>query len=70
MALVMFAGQTIDEACASFTVTVKVQELLLPLESVAVHVTLVVPFTNVEPDAGAQVTVVVPGQLSLAVGVV
>ena len=66
----MFAGQAIVGACVSVTVTEKVQELLLPLGSVAVQVTLVVPFAKVEPLAGEQVTVAVPGQLSFADGVV
>ena len=68
--MVMFAGHVIDGACASVTVTVNVQELWLPFRSVAVQVTVVMPFTNVEPAAGAHVTVAVPGQLSFAVGVV
>ena len=66
----MFAGQVIVGGCVSFTVTEKVQELLLPLGSVAVQVTDVVPFGKVEPDAGEQVTAAAPGQLSFAVGVV
>jgi hypothetical protein len=53
----------------SLTVTVKLQEPLLPEVSVAVQVTVVVPFGKVEPEVGLQATVA-PGQLSLAVGVV
>jgi hypothetical protein len=49
------------------TLTVKVQLAVLPEVSVAVHVTVVVPAGNVEPDGGLQ-TVVTPGQLSEAVG--
>ena len=40
---------------------------VLPDASVAVHVTVVVPFGKNEPDAGLHI-VVTPGQLSLAVG--
>src|SRR5258706_327125 len=65
----MFAGQVIAGACESVTVTVKVHEPVLPLGSVAVQVTVVVPFTKVEPDAGEQLTVTVPAQLSFGVGV-
>ena len=49
------------------TVTVKLQEAVLPLLSVAVQFTVIVPFANVEPLAGTQ-AVVTPGQLSVAVG--
>ena len=42
--LVMFAGQLIAGGSVSLTVTVCVQEELLPEESVAVHVMVVVPF--------------------------
>jgi hypothetical protein len=66
----MFAGQTIAGARVSFTVTEKLHEVLLPLASVAVQVTDVVPFAKLEPDAGEQVTVATPEQLSFAVGVV
>jgi hypothetical protein len=47
---------------------VKLQVLVWPAESVAVQLTVVVPPANVEPDAGAQLTVT-PGQLSVAVAV-
>jgi len=33
-----------------------------------VHVTVVVPAWNVDPEAGLHVTVPMPGQLSVAVG--
>ena len=56
-------------ACVSFTVTVNVQVAVLLDASVAVQVTVVVPFGKVEPDAGAQTTVTVPGHVSLPVGV-
>jgi hypothetical protein len=50
------------------TVTVKLQLALLPDASIAVHVTVVTPSMNIEPDGGLHV-VVTPGQLSEAVGV-
>jgi len=50
----------------STTVTVKEQLAVLPEPSVAVAVTVVVPFGKVEPDGGFATTVT-PGQLSLAV---
>lgn len=49
------------------TQTLKVQVAVLPDVSVAVHVTVVQPTGNVEPEGGLQ-DVVTPGQLSLAVG--
>ena len=51
----------------SSTSTVKVQEPVLPLVSVAVQVTVVMPRGKVEPLGGLQ-DLVTPGQLSLAVG--
>jgi hypothetical protein len=51
------------------TRTSNVQVLILPEELVAVHVTVVVPTGNAEPEAGLQVTVTVPPQGSLATGV-
>jgi Ca2+/Na+ antiporter len=47
-----------------------VNELLLalPLESVAVQVTVVVAIGNVEPDAGLHVTGSAPSKSSIAVG--
>jgi hypothetical protein len=54
----------------SLTVTVNMQEPRLPEASVALQVTVVTPFWNVEPEAGRQVTEPTPGQLSVAVGVV
>jgi hypothetical protein len=66
--LVMFAGQLIVGFSVSFTVTVNEQVVaeVLPLASVALQVTVVVPFGNVEPGGGLQIAVA-PGQLSLAV---
>ena len=52
-----------------FTVTVNEQVAVLPEASVAVHVTVVVPCGNADPDGGTQV-VTTPGQLSLEEGVV
>jgi len=42
---------------AGSTVTVKVQFAVLPRASVAVHVTVLVPMGNVEPDGGVQLAV-------------
>ena len=50
---------------ACFTVTVKVQVLLLLEASVATLVTVVVPTGKVEPDGGVETTVTLP-QLSVA----
>ena len=50
----------------STTVTVKEQLAVLPEPSVAVAVTVVVPFGKVEPEGGFATTVT-PGQLSPAV---
>jgi hypothetical protein len=67
--VLMLVGQVIDGFCVSLTVTVKVQEPVLPEVSVAVQVTVVLPLLKVEPEGGLHVTVP-PGQLSFAVGVV
>ena len=64
-----FAGQVTVGLVVSLTVTVKVHEPVLPDESVAVHVTVVVPTGKPDPEAGTQTTVALP-QLSLPVGVV
>jgi hypothetical protein len=53
---VIFAGTVTTGASVSTTVTVKLALDLLPDASVAVHVTVVVPNGNVEPEAGLQVT--------------
>ena len=57
-------------ACVSCTVTVneQVPSGLFGEASLAVHVTVVVPTGNVEPDAGTH-AIVAPGQLSVAVAV-
>jgi hypothetical protein len=49
-------------------VTVNEQLALLLEASVTVHVTVVLPTWNVDPEAGEQVGVPTPGQLSLTVG--
>ena len=64
----MFAGQVIVGGCVSFTVTVNVQLALLLDASATLQETVVVPFANDDPDAGAQIGVPTPGQLSLTVG--
>ena len=61
---VALTGQVIVGGCVSFTVTVNVQ--LGP--AVLVQVTVVVPTGKNEPDAGLQVAVNEPGQLSVIVG--
>ncbi len=68
MGLTTLAGQVIVGGCVSVTVTVKVQGLMLLEASVALQVTVVVPFGKNDPDAGLQVGVPAPEQLSLAVG--
>jgi len=50
----------------SLTVTLNVQEALLPAASVAVQVTVVVPTGKNDPEGGLQFATT-PGQLSLAV---
>ena len=66
----MFAGHTIVGGVVSFTVTVNEHIAVFGVGvavSVAVHVTVVTPSGNVEPDGGTH-TAVTPGQLSVAVG--
>src|SRR6266404_5266345 len=63
-----FAGQVMAGGCVSFTVTVKVHVLLLPLLSRAVLVTVVVPTEKAKPLAGLLVRLVT-AQLSLTVTV-
>jgi len=57
--------QLITEPCVSVTVTVKLQRVVLPLASVAVFVTVVVPTGNVLPLAMLLTRFVTP-QLSVA----
>ena len=63
----IFDGQATVGGCVSLTVTVNEQLAVLPDASLTVQVTVVVPFENVEPDAGIQVGVPTPEQLSVAV---
>ena len=65
----MLAGQVIEGGCVSLTVTGNMHVAVLPLVSLAVQVTVVVPFWKVEPDGGEQDGVRGPSQLSLAVTV-
>jgi hypothetical protein len=66
----MFAGQpAITGASASTTVTVNEHVAVFPDVSVAVQLTVVVPFEKIEPDAGVQTTDA-SAQLSLPVGIV
>ena len=59
-------GQVIVGRSVSLTVTVKLQVLVLPLASVAVPMTVVTPFENVEPEGGLNTTVTLVEQLSVA----
>ena len=56
--VVMLRGQTIEGGCLSWTVTVKLQLLVLPLESATVQFTAVIPREKTEPLAGTQKTLV------------
>src|SRR5258707_350352 len=58
------AGHVTTGASASFTLTVKLHRLVLPLASVAVQRTVFMPLANVEPLTGSKTTVT-PGQLSV-----
>jgi len=62
-------GQVTTGATPSLTVTVNEQLAVLVAESVAVQVTVVIPFGKVVPDAGVQTGVIAPSQLSAAVAV-
>ena len=65
----VLAGQVIDGGCVSLTVTGNMQEPTFFELSVAVQVTVVVPFWKIVPDGGVQVAGTGPSQLSLAVTV-
>ena len=67
----MFAGQVTAGPVTSRTVTVNVHVVALTgvAWSRAVQVTVVAPIANVEPDAGAQLTVGAGSQASVALGV-
>ena len=62
----MFAGQAITGGSLSFTLTAKLHVLVLPLVSVAVQVTVLMPLAKALPLAGVQSTVT-PEQLSVAI---
>jgi hypothetical protein len=64
---VLFAGQAITGACVSLTVMVNVQVSIRP-SSVAVQVTVVVPFGKNDPEAGEQTTVAIEQGLSTGAG--
>jgi hypothetical protein len=62
----MSACGAITGAVVSFTATLNVvAAAALPAASFAVHVTVVEPSANVEPDAGTQVAVPTPSTASL-----
>jgi hypothetical protein len=61
------AGRERVGAVVSLTVTVKLAEPVLLELSVALHVTVVSPKSNKDPDAGEHVGVRVPSTLSFAV---
>src|SRR5437762_14155903 len=63
----MLAGQVMEGFSVSLTVTVKLHDFVLPQASVATQLTLLAPFGNAEPDAGAHVTFGLGSQLSVAV---
>lgn len=65
----MFAGHVILGFCVSLTVTVNWHCAILLDVSVAAQVTVVTPFGKAKPDAGVQITLLTPGQLSVAAGV-
>jgi hypothetical protein len=56
----MSAGTVTTGAVVSWTVTWNDADELFPAASAAVHVTVVVPSGNVEPDAGVQLELVTP----------
>jgi len=61
----MLAGQAMAGFSVSLTMTAKLQLLVFPLASVAVQLTVLLPFAKVLPLVGVQLTST-PGQLSLA----
>ena len=63
----MLAGQLIAGGAMSLTVTVKLHIAVLPPPSVAVQVTVVVPFGKDEPDCGVHITNGDSVQMSVAV---
>jgi hypothetical protein len=67
--IVIGPGQVTTGFSQSLTVTVKEQVPVLPALSVAEQVTVVCPTAKLEPEAGLQVGVITPSQLSSAVAV-
>ena len=65
----MFEGATIVGGIVSCTVTTNELVALLPAASDAVHVTVVFPIGNTEPDGGAHVGPLATLVLSVAVTV-
>ena len=63
-----FAQVPVSVGAASVTVTLKVPDELLPVASVAVQVTVVVPRSKAEPLGGVQPTVGAGSTSSVAVG--
>src|SRR6266571_1396767 len=64
----MFAGTVTAGGVVSCTVTLKLWLAVSPRVSLAVHVTIVCPIANVEPDAGLHTTGRLPSTRSVAVG--
>jgi len=67
-ATIVSGGQVITGGCVSLIVTVNVQADMFPAKSLTEHVTVVVPFGNVEPEGGLQTGAPTPGQLSPTMG--
>ena len=65
--MVIFGGQVTLGNSRSLTMTLKLQEALFPLASVAVQVTVLVPLLKLDPLGGTH-AFVAPEQLSLTVG--
>jgi hypothetical protein len=64
--VVIGPGQVTTGFSQSFTVTQNEQVPVFPALSVAEHVTVVFPTLKIEPEAGLQVGVTMPSQMSLA----
>ena len=63
----MSDGHIIVGGSLSLTMTLKLQLLVFPAASMAVHKTVLVPFGKSEPDGGVQLALA-PGQLSVTIG--
>jgi len=63
----MLGGHVITGLSLSTTLTEKLQLAVLPSVSRAVHMTLVVPLGNLEPEGGEQVRLATPEHSSVAV---